>query len=86
MRHARIKVTVTQPMFVAIELLAEREREAPARVAQRLLRSALDRTIHSTECQQRLEKLTAFQTREDWLSAQEDAAEELKMSQAEIKQ
>lgn len=53
-KHPRLAITMSPAMTVAVGILAEREDAAPAVVARRLMRAALDRTIHSAECQDRL--------------------------------
>jgi len=53
-RSDRIAVTLSPAMRIALELLAERSGLAPSTQAMVVMRSALDRTIHSAECQQRI--------------------------------
>lgn len=77
-RAGRVKVTVTQSMAMALELLAERERLPIATVAKQVLRAGLDRTIHSAEGQKRLTLMRAFQTHDEWLDQQAEAAEEMR--------
>jgi len=54
--RSRTNVTMTCAMTVALRLIAEREGSTPTSVARRLLRAALDRTIHSAEGQDALRR------------------------------
>jgi uncharacterized protein YutE (UPF0331/DUF86 family) len=61
-------VTISPAMTVALEILSERSALPVATQATAVLRAALDRTIHSAECQDRLRAKTAFRTRYEWLA------------------
>lgn len=50
----RIQVTLSPAMRIALTLLAEKTGLAPSTQAMVVMRAALDRTIHSTEGQERL--------------------------------
>ena len=70
-RQDRLQVTVSPEMSVALGLLAERTGLQVSTQAMVLLRQALDRTIHSAECEERLRQRRADQTAAQW---REDAA------------
>lgn len=53
-RSTRLSITVSPAMTVALQILAERSGLPLTTQAQVLLRSALDRTIHSAEAQGRM--------------------------------
>ncbi len=59
-RMQRVKVVLTPAMVYALEVLAERSGLPLAAQARVTLRSALDRTIHSAEVQDRLMKGGAY--------------------------
>lgn len=58
-RSDRVAVTLSPAMRIALDLLAERSGLAASTQGMVLMRAALDRTIHSAECQERIRKARA---------------------------
>jgi len=71
-KERRLQVTVSPAMMVALDILRERSGLPRATQALAVMRSALDRTIHSAECQDRLRAAGAYSTRNDWMDARAD--------------
>ena len=64
-RTKRIAVTLSPAMLTALELLAERSGLSVSTQAMVVLRAGLDRTIHSTEGQERIRAARASFTRDE---------------------
>ena len=71
-KQRRIQITVSTAMMVALELQAERSGLPVSTQALAVLRAALDRTIHSADCQDRLRAARSFATRDAWLEERAD--------------
>lgn len=63
----RVQVTVSYPMRVALEVLAERSNLPLAAQAMVLLRQALDRTMQTDEVRQRVSRHVAQRNHSMWL-------------------
>ena len=67
-RADRVGIVLSPEMIVAIAILRERSNLAFATQAMVSLKQALQRTIDSEECRERLRVAGAFQTRAEWLT------------------
>lgn len=65
-RQDRLQVTISPEMGVALGILAERTGLQVSTQAMVLLRQALDRTIGSAECRERMRKRSAGQSAAQW--------------------
>jgi hypothetical protein len=72
-RQDRLQVTISPEMAVALAILAERSGLQTSTQAMVLLRQALDRTIGSAECQERLRVRKSNRSVQQW---REDMAAE----------
>lgn len=65
-RQYRVQVTVSTPMRIALELLADRTGLTPSTQAMVLLRQALARTMESEACQVRVRQHNAQRNAGTW--------------------
>lgn len=69
-RSDRIQVTVSPAMYCALGILAERQGVTLSAQATVTLRQALDRTMASKECQERLRQHVAQRNHATWVRDQ----------------
>lgn len=66
-RSARLSVTVSHEMTVALEILSAKSGLGLSTQAMVILRQGLDRTIQTDAAQLRIKQDAAFRTRDQWL-------------------
>lgn len=82
MRSKRIMVKLSLPMAVSLDVLSERQGLPVGTIAFQKLREALQRTMDTDIVQERVGKIKAQSTVEDWRHDQEMAAIQLGMEES----